>query len=102
MATVSADGVVTAVGEGSCTITVTATNGTAAVTTDDKSATCTVTVGNPEYNLTLKTGTAYDSENAKWTITPQKAKFGQEVKLQYSGSMRVKQVRLKQKSSSGN
>lgn len=102
VATVSADGVVTAVGEGSCTITVTATNGTAAVTTDDKSATCTVTVGNPEYNLTLKTGTAYDGENAKWTITPQKAKFGQEVKLQYSGSMRVKQVRLKQKSSSGN
>ena len=41
-----ADGVVTAVGAGTATITATATNGTAA-TSDDKTATCTVTVSNP-------------------------------------------------------
>jgi uncharacterized protein YjdB len=92
VATVSTDGVVTAVGEGSCTITVTATNGTAEDTTDDKSATCAVTVGNPEYNVTMMTGTAQDGENAKWTITPDKAKYGQEVKLKYNGRREVKKV----------
>ena len=43
VATVSNEGVVTAVGAGTATITVTATNGTD-VTTDDQTATCTVTV----------------------------------------------------------
>ena len=43
VATVDADGVVTAVGEGTATITATAANGTDD-TTDDKTATCTVTV----------------------------------------------------------
>jgi len=92
VATVSADGIVTAVGVGNCTITVTATNGTATVTTDDRSATCAVTVGNPEYDVTLKTSPAYDGENAKWTVTPQKAKYGQDVKVQYSGRLKVKRV----------
>ena len=42
-----ADGVVTAVGAGTATITATATNGTPDDTSDDKAATCTVTVSNP-------------------------------------------------------
>jgi uncharacterized protein YjdB len=49
------DGVVTAVGAGTATITVTATNGTAD-TSDDKAATCTVTVSYPTYNLTANPG----------------------------------------------
>ena len=49
-----ADGVVTAVGAGTATITATATNGTDD-TSDDKTATCEVTVTDPatKYNLTL-------------------------------------------------
>ena len=49
-----ADGVVTAVGAGTATITVTATNGTAD-TSDDKTATCTVTVtaAATQYDLTV-------------------------------------------------
>ena len=49
-----ADGVVTAVGAGTATITATATNGTDD-TSDDKTATCTVTVSNPatQYNLSV-------------------------------------------------
>ncbi len=42
-----ADGVVTAKGAGTATITATATNGTPDDTSDDKTATCTVTVSNP-------------------------------------------------------
>ena len=53
VATVDANGVVTAVAPGTATITATATNGTAA-TTDDFSATCTVTV--PSYTITLHLG----------------------------------------------
>ena len=49
------DGVVTAVGAGTATITVTATNGTVD-TSDDKTATCTVTVSYPTYNLTANEG----------------------------------------------
>ncbi len=48
-----ADGVVTAVAPGTATITATATNGTAA-TSDDKTATCEVTVSNP--TVTAKEG----------------------------------------------
>ena len=44
VATVDKDGVVTAVKAGTAAITATATNGTADNTTDDKTATCTVTV----------------------------------------------------------
>jgi len=42
-----ADGVVTAVAAGTATITATATNGTPDDTSDDKTATCTVTISNP-------------------------------------------------------
>lgn len=42
-----ADGVVTAVGAGTATITATATNGTSDDTSDDQTATCAVTVSNP-------------------------------------------------------
>ena len=45
-----ADGVVTAVGAGTATITATATNGTDD-TSDDKTATCTVTVTDPSHTL---------------------------------------------------
>ena len=52
-----ANGVVTAVGAGTATITATATNGTDD-TSDDKTATCTVTVTDPatKYDLTLADG----------------------------------------------
>ena len=52
------DGVVTAVAAGTATITATATNGTPDDTSDDFSATCTVTVTDPAtlYNLTLADG----------------------------------------------
>ena len=40
----------------------------------------------------MKTGTAQDGENAKWTITPDKAKYGQDVKLKYNGRLKVKKV----------
>ena len=40
----------------------------------------------------MKTGTAQDGENAKWTITPPKAKYGQDVKLKYNGRLKVKKV----------
>ena len=43
-----ADGVVTAVAAGTATITATATNGTPDDTTDDKTATCTITVTDPD------------------------------------------------------
>ena len=62
VATVSNEGVVTAVAAGEATITVTATNGTD-VTTDDQTATCTVTVAEPTYTVSLKEGTA---DAAKW------------------------------------
>ena len=53
-----ANGVVTAVAAGTTTITATATNGTPDDTSDDFSATCTVTVTDPatKYNLTLADG----------------------------------------------
>ena len=48
VATVDANGKVTAVGAGKANITATATNGTANVTSDDKAATCEVTVIDPK------------------------------------------------------
>ena len=51
VATVDKDGVVTAVKAGTAAITATATNGTADNTTDDKTATCTVTVSKIDPNL---------------------------------------------------
>ncbi|MBQ9587803.1 MAG: Ig domain-containing protein [Bacteroidales bacterium] len=60
-----ADGVVTAVAVGTATITATATNGTDE-TTDDFSATCTVTVRPAGYYVILA-GDTEDAEN--WTIS---------------------------------
>lgn len=51
VATVDANGKVTAVKAGTAAITATATNGTADDTTDDKTATCTVTVSKIDPNL---------------------------------------------------
>ena len=51
VATVDKDGVVTPVKAGTAAITATATNGTADDTTDDKKATCTVTVSKIDPNL---------------------------------------------------
>ncbi len=51
VATVSGNGLVTAVAEGEAVITASATNGTE-TTTDDKSASCKVTVKNPEPEVT--------------------------------------------------
>ena len=82
------DGVVTAVAAGTATITATATNGTA-VTSDDKTATCTVTVSPAKYAVTLKDGTE-DADN--WTISPATAEEGQTVTITYTGSKRVKSV----------
>ena len=63
-----ADGIVTAVGAGTATITATATNGTPDDTSDDFSATCAVTVAEPKNystsvnieQLTLVNGVKYD------------------------------------------
>ena len=71
VATVS-DGVVTAVAEGTATITVTATNGTDD-TSDDKTATCTVTVNAITFNVTYSVvnGTWSDGTTADKTETVQ-------------------------------
>ena len=88
-----ADGVVTAVAAGTATITVTATNGTDD-TADDKTATCTVTVAEPTYNITLKEGT---EDAANWTIDPASAKQGQTVTITYNGTKKVKSVKAVKK-----
>lgn len=72
-----ADGVVTAVAAGTATITATATNGTAD-TSDDKTATCEVTVSNPtvtanegatgEYWATYYNGTTSFTADANTTV----------------------------------
>gem|GEM_PF-2220788 len=70
VATVS-DGVVTAVAEGTANITVTATNGTDD-TSDDKTATCEVTVKKPESTVTkdptAKTSDTPSSDDTKETV----------------------------------
>ena len=83
-----ADGVVTAVGAGTCTITVTTTNGA-------KTATCTVTVAeaapaDPTYNVTFKAGT---EDVSNWTATPSSAKKGETVTVKYTGTKKVKSVK---------
>jgi len=75
------------------TITVTATNGTAD-TSDDKTATCTVTVSPAKYAVTVKDGTE-DATN--WTITPSTATAGETVTVTYSGTKKVKSVKAKKK-----
>ena len=88
-----ANGTVTAKGAGIATITATATNGTAA-TSDDKTATCTVTVSPAKYAVTVKDGT---EDAANWTASPNPAEKGQTVTVTYSGSKKVKSVKAKKK-----
>ena len=83
VATVSDEGVVTAVAAGTATITVTTTDGA-------KTATCTVTVAEPTYTVTVKDGT---EDAANWTITPTSAKAGETVTITYTGTKKVKSVK---------
>jgi hypothetical protein len=103
VATVSNEGVVTAVAAGTATITVTATNGTD-VTTDDQTATCTVTVAEPTYTVSLKEGTA---DAAKWQGKAGSGEYqalpltgleaGTAVTVKYDGRKRVKSVKAVKK-----
>ena len=88
-----ADGTVTAVAAGTATITATATNGTAD-TSDDKTATCTVTVSPQTYNVTVKEGTV-DATN--WAISPNPATEGQTVTIKYNGKKHVKSIKAVKK-----
>ena len=93
-----ADGVVTAVGAGIATITATATNGTAD-TSDDKTATCEVTVSTATYSVALKDGT---EDATSWTIAPAEATTtgvaaGTTVTATYSGTKKVKSVKAVKK-----
>ena len=95
VATVSNDGVVTAVAAGTATITVTTTDGA-------KTATCAVTVAAPAastYTVTLKEGT---EDATSWTIAPAEAtttgvEAGTEVKATYGGTKKVKSVKAVKK-----
>ena len=98
-----ADGVVTAVAAGTATITVTATNGTVD-TSDDKTATCTVTVAEPSYTVTVKEGTedasnwrgkAGEGEYQELPLTGLEA--GTAVSVKYIGTKKVKSVKAKKK-----
>ena len=64
-----ANGVVTAVAAGTATITATATNGTPDDTTDDFSATCTVTIINPDQEAADAVVTLFDALPAVENIT---------------------------------
>lgn len=88
VATVTSEGVVNAVGSGSATITARATNGTDD-TTDDYTATCTVSVSSVTYAVALADGTA-DASN--WTISPSSATAGQTVTISYTGSRTISGV----------
>ncbi len=88
-----ANGVVTAVAPGTATITATATNGTAD-TSDDKTATCAVTVSTATYSVALKEGT---EDAANWSATPTEQIAGQNVTLQYAGTKKVKSVKVVKK-----
>ena len=95
VATVSNDGVVTAVAAGTATITVTTTDGA-------KTATCAVTVAAPAastYTVTLKEGT---EDATSWTIAPAEATTtgvaaGTTVTATYSGTKMVKSVKAVKK-----
>ena len=65
-----ADGVVTAVGAGTATITATAINGTPDDTSDDFSATCAVTVAEPKnYSTSFTAANAYTIEGGKASVS---------------------------------
>ena len=69
---------------------------TVTVTTNDgaKTATCTVTVAEPTYNVTFKAGT---EDVGNWTATPSSAKKGETVTVKYTGTKKVKSVKAKKK-----
>lgn len=90
VATVDANGVVTAVSAGTATITATATNGTDD-TSDDKTATCTVT---QNYKITLADGT---EDSGNWTISPANPQPGDVVTITYGGTKKVKSVKAVEK-----
>ena len=103
VATVDANGVVTAVSAGTATITATATNGTDDAS-DDKTATCTVTV-TKTYKVTLPEGT---EDAANWTIsdgtrsadgaTGLSGLTGTEtITITYNGTKKVKSVKAVKK-----
>lgn len=92
VATVDANGVVTAVSAGTATITATATNGTDD-TSDDKTATCTVTV-TQNYKVTLADGT---EDSGNWTISPANPQPGDVVTITYGGTKKVKSVKAAKK-----
>lgn len=92
VATVDANGVVTAVSAGTATITATATNGTED-TSDDKTATCTVTV-TQNYKVTLADGT---EDSGNWTISPANPQPGDVVTITYGGTKKVKSVKAVKK-----
>lgn len=92
VATVDANGVVTAVSAGTATITATATNGTDD-TSDDKTATCTVTV-TQNYKVTLADGT---EDSGNWTISPANPQPGDVVTITYGGTKKVKSVKAVKK-----
>ena len=68
---------------GQATITVTTNDGA-------KTATCTVTVAEPTYNVTFKAGT---EDVGNWTATPSSAKKGETVTVKYTGTKKVKSVK---------
>ncbi len=86
-----ANGVVTAKAAGTATITATATNGTDD-TSDDKTATCAVTVAAAAtgYTVTLAEGT---EDAANWTIEPNAGLNGGEtVTITYNGTKRIQSI----------
>ena len=98
-----ADGVVTAVAAGTATITATATNGTAD-TSDDKTATCTVTVSPAGYSVALTEGTedatswqgkAGTGDYQELPLTGLEA--GTAVSVKYNGTKKVKSVKAVKK-----
>ena len=98
-----ADGVVTALAAGEATITVTATNGTVD-TSDDKTATCTVTVAEPSYTVTVKEGTEDASnwrgkagEGDYQELPLEGLEAGTAVSVKYIGTKKVKSVKAKKK-----
>ena len=98
-----ANGVVTAVAPGTATITATATNGTAD-TSDDKTATCEVTVSPAGYSVALKESTedatswqgkAGTGDYQELPLTGLEA--GTAVSVKYSGTKKVKSVKAVKK-----
>ena len=88
VATVDADGVVTAVAVGKATITATAKDGTGVT------GTCTVNVTPPTYDVTLADGT---EDAANWKAEPNPAEEGQTVTITYSGTKRIKSLKAVKK-----